>query len=104
MRRGEVWWADLPAPAGRRPVVLLTRDSAYEARTSVTVAPITRTIRDIPVEVPLGQEDGLPARYVVNLDDINTIPKSMLRSRIAALSIAKIAEVNKAIIFALDLR
>jgi mRNA interferase MazF len=59
MRRGEVWWADLPAPAGRRPVVLLTRDAAYDTRASVSIAPVTRTIRDIPVEVPLGPEDGL---------------------------------------------
>ncbi len=56
MRRGEVWWAELPQPIGRRPAVLLSSDAAYRARTSVTVAIITRTIRSIPVEVLLGQE------------------------------------------------
>ena len=76
MKRGEVWWAELPPPVGRRPVVLLSRDSAYAVRTSITVAPVTRTTRDIPVEVRLGREDGLPARCVVNLDDLTTIPKS----------------------------
>ena len=104
MRRGEVWWADLEPPSGRRPVLLLTRDPVLELRTSVTIATITRTIRGIPVEVPLGPEDGMPSKCVVNLDDINTISKSMLRAQITALSIAKMAEVNKAIIFALDLR
>jgi mRNA interferase MazF len=103
VKRGEVWWADLPAPAGRRPVVLLSRDAAYAVRTAVTIAPVTRTIRDIPVEVHLGREDGLPARCVVNLDDVTTIPKSLLRERISSLSTVRIAEVDGAIRFALDL-
>ncbi len=55
MLRGEVWWIELPPPTGRRPVLLLSRDAAYRVRTSVTVAIITRTIRNIPVEVLLGQ-------------------------------------------------
>ncbi len=76
MRRGEVWWAELPQPIGRRPVLLLSRDVAYSVRTSVTVAVITRTIRNIPVEVLLAQEDGMPTDCVVNLDNILTVPKS----------------------------
>jgi mRNA-degrading endonuclease toxin of MazEF toxin-antitoxin module len=54
--------------------------------------------------VPLGQEDGLPAKCVVNLDDILTIPRSRLVERITTLSVEKMTEVAKAIIFALDLR
>ena len=103
MKRGEVWWAELPPPVGRRPVVLLSRDTAYAVRTSITVAPVTRTIRDIPVEVPLGREDGLPARCVVNLDDLTTIPTSSLRERVSALSDARLGEIDHAIRFALDL-
>ena len=103
MKRGEVWWAELPPPVGRRPVVLLSRDTAYTVRTSITVAPVTRTIRDIPVEVPLGREDGLPARCVVNLDDLTTIPKSSLRQRVSELSDARLTEIENAIRFALDL-
>jgi len=104
MRRGEVWWAELPSPVGKRPVLLLSRDSAYSVRTSVTVAIVTRTIRNIPVEVLLGQEDGMPAKCVVNLDDILTIPMSKLTDRITTLSMEKMNEVMKAISFALDLR
>ena len=104
MRHGEVWWAELPPPIGRRPVLLLSRDAAYSVRTSVTVAIITRTIRNIPVEVLLEQEDGLPTECVVNLDDILTIPKSRLTERITILSPEKITAVAKAITFALDLR
>ena len=104
MRRGEVWWAELPPPTGRRPVVLLSRDAAYPVRTSVTVTPITRTIRGIPVEVPLGKEDGMPVPCVVNTDDILTIPKARLTERLTTLSSEKMRAVAKAIVFALDLR
>ena len=104
MQRGEVWWAELEPPSGRRPVLLLTRNSAYRLRTSVTIATITRTIRSIAVEVPLGPEDGMPSKCVVNLDDINTISKSMLTERVTMLSLEKLAAVTKAIVFALDLR
>jgi mRNA interferase MazF len=104
MRRGEIWWAELPPPAGRRPVVLLSRDSAYLVRTSVTVGAITRTIRNIPVEVPLDVSDGMPQNCVVNLDDILTIPKSRLVERITTLSLQKMTSIAEAIAFALDLR
>lgn len=104
MRRGEVWWAELPPPVGRRPAILLSRNSAYDVRTSVTVGLITRTVRSIPTEVPLGPEDGMPEHCVVNLDDILTIPKAKLATRITTLSIEKMSEVSKAVIFALDLR
>jgi len=104
MHRGEVWWAELPEPIGRRPILLLSRETAYSVRTSVTAAVITRTIRNIPVEVLLGQEDGMPVKCVVNLDNILTIPKSRLTERVTALSAEKMTAVAKAIVFALDLR
>ena len=103
MRRGEVWWANLPLPAGRRPVLLLSRNAAYRVRASVTVAIVTRTIRSIPVEVSLGPDDGLPERCVVNLDDILTIPKQLLLDRVTVLSPEKMDLVATAIGFALDL-
>ena len=103
MRRGEVWWARLPQPIGRRPVVLLSRDTAYRVRTAVTVAPVTRTARDIPVEVQLDRADGLPTSCVVNLDDITTIPKTLVTARITTLSAERMREIAEAIRFALDL-
>jgi mRNA interferase MazF len=104
VRRGEVWWAELPPPVGRRPVVLLSRDVAYRVRASITVGIVTRIARNIPVEVPLGPEDGLPQQCVANLDDILTIPKARLSERITALSPQKMAAVVRAITFALDLK
>ena len=103
MKRGEVWWVDMPAPAGRRPAVLLSRDAAYGVRAAITVAPVTRTIRNIPVEVILDRSDGMPARCVVNLDDITTLPKVLITQRITALSTAKVQQVDQAIRFALEL-
>lgn len=104
MRRGEIWWVELPSPIGRRPALLLSRDSAYKVRTSITVAMVTRTVRGIPVEVLIGPEEGMPVECAVNLDNILTIPKSRLRQRITALPPTKMTAVAKAIIFALDLR
>jgi mRNA interferase MazF len=99
-----VWWAELPPPIGIRPVVLLSRDVAYRVRTSVTVGIVTRIARNIPVEVRLGPEDRMPQQCVVNLDNILTIPKSRLTERITALSPEKMADVDKAVVFALDLK
>lgn len=93
----------LPPPAGRRPAVLLSRDSAYRVRAAVTVAPVTRTIRNIPVDVLLDQNDAMPTRCVVNLDDITTLPKSLIKQRITSLSAEKIQKIDDAIRFALDL-
>ncbi len=104
MRRGEVWWAELPSPAGKRPVVLLSRNEAYAVRELITVAPVTTRIRQIPTEVPLGSEEGLPKRCVVNLDTITTIPKATLTDRISTLAVEKMAEVERALRFALGLR
>ena len=104
MHKGEIWWANLPSPIGKRPVVLLSRDEAYSVRDAVTVAEVTSTIRNIPVEVNLGMEDGLPKKCVINLDTIITIRKELLIEKIADLVPEKIDKVNKAIKFALDLK
>jgi len=101
MRRGEVWWAELPPPAGRRPVVLLSRNDAYAVRELVTVAPVTTRVRRIPTEVALGRADGLPRACVANLDGITTIPKQLLTQRLAALAPGKLAAVERALRFAL---
>ncbi|TET80528.1 type II toxin-antitoxin system PemK/MazF family toxin [candidate division TA06 bacterium] len=104
MRRGEVWWAELPAPVRRRPVVLLSRDEAYQVRELVTVAPVTTRIRSIPSEVQLGKAEGLPKKCVVNLDTITTIPKRLLAERICLLPEGVIQNIENAIRFSLGMR
>ena len=103
MRRGEVWWTEQPQPKAKRPVVLLSRDEAYAVRNAVTVAQVTTTIRDIPVEVRLDEKDGLPQQCVINLDTITTIRKAILAKRICSLDAEKIEQIDKAVKFALAL-
>ncbi len=103
MRRGEVWWADLPAPVGPRPVLLLSRDDAYQVRSLVIVSPVTTRIRNIPAEVRVGQGEGLPQEGVVNLDVLQTIQKGRLQGLITSLNFEKMREVNQALRFALGI-
>ena len=103
MRRGEIWWAKLPPPAGRRPVVLVSREEAYRVRALVIVAPITTRIRGIPAEVELGPKEGLPRRCVANCDSLTTIPKTWLTKRISKLRKPKVQELDEALRFALGL-
>jgi mRNA interferase MazF len=102
MRQYEVWWASLPPPVGRRPVLLLTRDSAYAFLNKVIVAEVTSTIRDIPVEVRLGPREGLPRRSVANLDNVHVVARSDLASRIGTLPASRIGEVKRALGYVLD--
>ncbi len=94
MKRGEIWWAELEPPAGRRPVVLLSRDEAYAVRSLVVIAPLTTRVRGIPTEVSLAVEDGMPQSCVANLDVITTVPKDCLRSRLVMLSPKKLMEIE----------
>lgn len=75
MKRGEIYWADLGPPAGRRPVLVLSRNAAISVLSAVVVAPISRTIRDIASEVRLGSEQGLPEECAASCDNLLTVPK-----------------------------
>ena len=105
MRRGEVWWADLPAPWGRRPVLLLARDEAYELLTWVMVAPLTTAIRNIPTAVLLDPTaDGVPRLCVVNLDAIQAIRREWLGGQVTRLNRERMRAVERAVHFALGVR
>jgi mRNA interferase MazF len=103
MQRGDVCWYSFPAPNKRRPVLILTRDSALAVLNGVTVAPITSTIRSIPTEVILTADDGLPDTCAANFDNIQTVPKSNLSAPIAHLSKLKMKAAAGAIGFALGI-
>ena len=104
MRRGEVWWADLAPPAGRRPVVLVSRDDAYRYRDFIMIAPVSRRIRGISPEVLLGPVEGLPKPCAANLDSLQTVSKSVLMERIVNLPAAKVEEIDEALRYSLGLR
>jgi mRNA interferase MazF len=101
VRQFEIWWANLPAPAGRRPVLLLSRNDAYQYLNKFVVAEITTTIRSIPVEVKVGRREGLPSSCVANLDHIRTVARQWFDSRAGALAPSRHCEVKSALGYAL---
>jgi len=103
MRRGEVRWYKFSPPDKKRPVLLLTRDAILEYLGEVTAAPITSTIRDIPSEVCLDKEDGMPQDCAINCDHLQTVSKNRLGALVTTLSTAKMREVSSAVAFALGL-
>jgi mRNA interferase MazF len=103
VNRGDVCWYTFKAPDKRRPVLILTRDSAIGILNSVTIAPITSTIRSIPTEVILTQADGLPSTCAANFDNVQTVPRTNIGARIARLTSKRMREAAAAISFALAL-
>ena len=103
MKRGEVWWADLPAPIGRRPVLIVTRSSVVPFRNQLVIAEITRTVRHLASEVPLSIADGLAKDCVINCNVLLTVPKNRFLNQVTTLSAEKMAEVECSLKFALEL-
>jgi mRNA interferase MazF len=103
VKRGDVCWYSFKVPDKRRPVLILTRDSAIAVLNSVTIAPITSTIRSIPTEVVLTEADGLPSICVANFDNLQTVSKAQIGDRIAHLTLRKMREAAAAVSFALEL-
>jgi mRNA interferase MazF len=92
VNRGEIWWIEHPDP-GRRPVCILTPQAAIEVLTSVLVAPATRTVRGIPTEVALTEDDGMPTACALSFDNLTTVPKTLLTERITELPAARREEL-----------
>ena len=100
MRQFEIWWANLPAPGGRRPVLLLSCNDAYQYPAKFVVLEITPTIRTIPVEVRLGSREGPPSPCVANLDNIRTAAREWFDSRAGTLAPSRHREVKRALGYA----
>jgi mRNA interferase MazF len=103
MKRGEVRWVLFEPPDKRRPAVILTRDSAIGYLSTVTVAPITSTIRATPSSVRLGAEDGLPEECSANLHNVLTVGQTRVRGLITVLGEGKMAQIEVALLFALGM-
>ena len=101
MKRGEVWWVERPG-RGRRPYLVLTRDSAIPVLNRVVAVPVTRTVREIPTEVRLGPEDGMPQECALSLDNIATVRRAHFVERICRLDLQRIREVCRALAIATD--
>jgi mRNA interferase MazF len=103
MKHGEIRWYKFIKPDKNRPVLILTRDSVLDYLGEITVAPITRMVRNIPSEVFLSKADGMPQDCAVNCDHLQTVSKGKIGSLITSLPLAKMVDVGRAIRFALDI-
>lgn len=103
MNRGDICWYTFKTPDKKRPVLIMTRESAIPVLNSVTIAPITSTIRSIPTELVLTEEDGLPATCAANFDNLQTVPKGNIGDRITHLTAKRMKEAEAAVSFALGL-
>lgn len=101
MNRGDVCWYTFKSPDKKRPVLILTRNSAIAVLHSVTVAPITSTIRSIPTEIILTKDDGMPNTCAANFDNLQTVAKNNIGERIARLTARRMKEAAAAVSFAL---
>lgn len=93
--QGEVWWAE--AEDKKRPVLIVTRSDAIPVLTWLVVAPVTRTIREIPTEVSLGVVNGLPDECVASFDNLQPIRRSFLTERAGELQIDEVDEICRAL-------
>lgn len=82
--RGDLWWLEMPDEKGR-PVLVISRDQANSVLRRVMVAPVTRTLRRAPSQLPLGPDEGLPTEAVANFDDLASVPRALLVRRLGSL-------------------
>ena len=82
-------------------MVVLTRESALTYLSTITVAPITSTIRDVPSEVVLNENDGMKAPCAVNLHNAVSVSRDKLGKRVAQLNPRRMSEICAALRFAL---
>jgi mRNA interferase MazF len=101
VNRGDIYLCRFAPPDKQRPVLVLTRDSAIGHLSTVTVAPITSTVREVPSEVILDVDDGMKAPCVVNLHNPVTISQERLGKRVTSLSPQRMQEVCMALQFSL---
>jgi mRNA interferase MazF len=101
LSRGDVYLCRFAPPDKLRPVLVLTREQAIGHLSSVTVAPITSTIRGVPSEVVLDTEDGMKAPCAVNLHNAVTVSQQRIGRRVARLEARRMNEVCLALRFSL---
>ncbi|NNF70050.1 MAG: type II toxin-antitoxin system PemK/MazF family toxin [Acidimicrobiia bacterium] len=93
--QGEVWWAE--AQDKRRPVLVVTRSEPIPVLSWIVVAPVTRTVRNIPTEVALGMSHGLPDECVASFDNVQPIRRSFLTQRVGELHANELDEICRAL-------
>jgi mRNA interferase MazF len=101
IERGDVRLYRFAEPDKVRPVLVLTRTSAIGYLATLTVAPISSTIRGVPSEVPLNEEDGMKSACAINLHNVITVSQDRVGKRVAHLNSSRLNEVCTALRFSL---
>ncbi len=96
VNRGEVWWVEWPE-LGRRPYLVLTRQAAIPVLNVLVAAPATTTVRDVPTEVRVGRDDGMPRDCALSLDNVTRVPRALFVERITRLGPQRMHEVCAAL-------
>ena len=100
-QRGQVWWGELEH-IGRRPFLVMSRPAAIGVLNSVIAAPVTRTVRGIPTELPLSSDDGMPTDCAASFDNLRVVPKANLVDHICTLRPHRLTEACAALRAAAD--
>jgi mRNA interferase MazF len=101
MRQGDIWFGQTPSETGR-PYLVLTRNEAIGYLNTVLVAPVTRSVRGIPTEIPLGSDEGLRVDCAATLDNSIAIRRSYLTVHLGAIDVGRWHEVCTAMRAAID--
>lgn len=112
MKRGEVWWASLPPPSGsgpgfRRPVLVVQSDPFNDSRISTAIVAVITSnlaLADAPGNVRAGRDEtGLSKPSVVNVSQVLTIDKALLKERVRLLPATAMAQVDNGLRLVLGL-
>ncbi len=103
MKRGEIWQVELWGKAGIRPALILTLDDVIPYLNKLTVAEVSSQKKGYPTEVDIDQKANLTMHSVVQLDNIQTVPKDRFQKYLGALDETDMKSINQKVIFALDL-
>ena len=112
MRRGDIWWASLPAPTGsgpglRRPVVVVQSNPFNESRiATVIVAAVTSnlSLAEAPGNVRLSRsESGLSRPSVVNVSQVVTLDRSLLTERVHSVPAEALRRIDDGLKLVLNL-
>lgn len=112
MKRGEVWWASLPAPTGSgpgflRPVVVVQSNPFNQSRIATVIVAIVTSnlaLADAPGNVRVGKaESGLAKASVVNVSQLVTLDRELLTRRVRALPADTMRDIDEGLRLVLGL-
>jgi mRNA interferase MazF len=103
IRRGDLRWLRPRRPDKRRPVLVLGRPSVLPSLSLIVVVPLSTTVRSLPWEVVLGEDDGVLARSALKVEWIRAVDRKLLGPRFATLPDGRWRAIRDALLLVLGL-